>query len=346
MLTETISRIRPLDASAMHDARARIDALAKPPGSLGRLEELAVQMAGVFGAIPQTLGSRTVYVFVADHGIAAEGISAYPAAVTRAMVGTFLSDGAAINVLARHAGATLRIIDVGVVGEIPPHPWLVCAKIAEGTRNFARQSAMTRDEAQRAIEAGIRAFEPCQAAAMGEMGIGNTTAAAAIVAAMTGRPAAEVAGLGTGLDAQGLRRKISAIDRALALHRPQADDPVGVLAAVGGFEIAALVGAMLAAAAARTLVLVDGFISTAAALVAVRLCPGVRPYLVATHQSAERGHAVALEALDLRPLMQLDMRLGEATGAALAFPLVEAACRLAHEMTTLDAVVRGAGKGL
>ena len=336
MLAETIGRISPLDAAAMGDARARLDALTKPPGSLGRLEELAVQLAGITGHVPPPLEKRVIYVFAADHGVTAERVSTYPSVVTAQMVSNFLRGGAAINVLARQAGASLVIVDVGIAGDVERHPRLVSRKIAHGTRNFARESAMSREEAVRAVEIGISVFEPCQLAGMGEMGIGNTTAAAAIVAAATGRPAAEVAGGGAGLDQAGVERKIDVIERALAKHRPDGRDGLSLLQTVGGFEIGALAGAMLAAAAARVPVVIDGFISTAAAIVAARLCPAVAPHLIAAHRSAERGHPLALAELGLRPLLDLDLRLGEGTGAALAFHLIDAACRVTREMATFE----------
>ncbi|HUY35275.1 MAG TPA: nicotinate-nucleotide--dimethylbenzimidazole phosphoribosyltransferase [Pirellulales bacterium] len=336
MLAETIRRIGPLDDAAMSAALARLNALAKPPGSLGRLEELAMQLAGISGRVPPPLEKRVIYVFAADHGVTAERVSAYPSVVTAQMVSNFLRGGAAINVLARQAGATLVVVDVGIAGEVEAHPRLVSRKVARGTRNFAREPAMSREEAVRAVEIGISVFEPCQLAGMGEMGIGNTTAAAAIVAAATGRSAAEVAGLGTGLDPAGLKRKIDVIERALARHRPDRRDGFSLLQTVGGFEIGALAGAMLAGAAARVPVVIDGFISTAAAIVATRLCPAVRPYLIAAHGSAERGHPLALAEMGLRPFLNLDLRLGEGTGAALAFHLIDAACRVTREMATFE----------
>jgi nicotinate-nucleotide--dimethylbenzimidazole phosphoribosyltransferase len=336
MLTEVVQRIAPLDARAMAAMRQRLDALTKPRASLGRLEELAVQLAGISGRVPPVCDERAVFVFAADHGVAAEGVSAYPAEVTRQMVLNFLAGGAAINVLARQASAKLLIVDVGVAGDLPSHASLVSRKVGRGTRNFVREPAMTRDEAIMSIEAGVASFQPCQLAAIGEMGIGNSTSAAAVVAAATGCAPAEAAGLGTGMDAAGQQRKIDVIERALALHQPDPGDGLALLAAVGGFEIGAMAGAMLAAAAARVPAVVDGFISTAAALVAARICPAVRDYLIAAHTSAERGHPLALADLGLRPLLHLDMRLGEGTGAVLAFHLIDAACRIAREMATFE----------
>lgn len=334
MLNDLISRVGSLDKTAMAQARRRLDALTKPPGSLGRLEELAVQLAGITGRATPVVPEKTIYVFAADHGVAAEGVSAYPSAVTAQMVANFLDGGAAINVLARQAGAALVVIDAGVAAELPVHPHLVSAKLAFGTRNFAREPAMTREQALAALEAGMAAFQPCQLAGMGEMGIGNSTSAAAIVTAATGRPAAEVVGRGTGIDDAALAKKIAVVEQAIELHRPDGGDGISLLVSVGGFEIGAMAGAMLAAAAARVPVVLDGFISTAAALVAARLCPAVKDYLIASHRSAEKGHGLALKELGLRPLLDLEMRLGEGTGAALSFHIIEAACRTMHEMAT------------
>ncbi|HVA47087.1 MAG TPA: nicotinate-nucleotide--dimethylbenzimidazole phosphoribosyltransferase [Pirellulales bacterium] len=333
-LTNERALAPPLDHKAMGAARRRLDMLTKPRGSLGRLEELGVQLAGITGRVPPVVAEKTIFLFAADHGVAAEGVSAYPATVTAQMVANFLSGGAAINVLARQAGASLVVADIGVATDIPSHPQLIAHKIGRGTGNMVREPAMTREQAERSIDAGRTVFRPCQLAGMGEMGIGNSTSAAAIVAAATGRPPAEVVGRGTGIDDATLARKIAAVGKALALHQPDGGDGISLLTSVGGFEIGALAGAMLAAAAARVPIVLDGFISTAAALVAVRLCPAVKGYLIAAHRSAEKGHTIALTELGLRPLLDLEMRLGEGTGAALAFHLIEAACRTMHEMAT------------
>lgn len=336
MLAELSARIAPLDVAAMTAARRRLDSLTKPSGSLGRLEELAVRLAGITGRAPPAVNEKTIYLFAADHGVAAEGVSAYPTAVTAQMAANFLNGGAAINVLARQAGASLVVVDVGIAADIPRHHQLICMKIAPGTRNFLYEPAMTRKQALQCLEAGHAAFRPCQAAGMGEMGIGNSTSAAAIVAAATGRPPAEIVGRGTGIDDSALAKKIAVVEQALARRQPDGGDGISLLCSVGGFEIGALAGAMLAAAAARVPIVLDGFISTAAALVAVRLCPRVREYLIAAHRSAEKGHSIALAQLNLRPLLELELRLGEGTGAALAFHLLEAACRTMGEMATFE----------
>ena len=328
--------IPPLDVSAMEAARRRWDALTKPRGSLGRLEELGVALAGMTGRVPPVVTDKTIFLFAGDHGVAAEGVSAYPAAVTAQMVQNFLDGGAAINVLARQAGASLVVVDAGIAADLPSHPRLIDGKVARGTGNIVREPAMTRQQAERSVDLGRAAFQPCQLAGIGEMGIGNSTSAAAIVAAATGRPASDVVGRGTGVDDGALSRKVTAAEQALALHRPDAGDGWSLLTKLGGFEIGAMAGAMLATAAARVPIVLDGFISTAAAMIAVRLCPAAKNYLIAGHRSAEKGHAIALAELGLRPLLDLDMRLGEGTGAAIAFQVIEAACRTMREMATFE----------
>jgi nicotinate-nucleotide--dimethylbenzimidazole phosphoribosyltransferase len=282
-----------------------------------------------------------VIVAAADHGVAADGVSAYPPAVTAQMALNFARGGAAINVLARQAGARVVVVDVGIASDMGAAPGLIHRKIAHGTQNMSHGPAMSREQAVAALEVGLEVFEAERAAgldlvATGDMGIGNTTPSAAIVAVLTGRPAAQVTGRGTGVDDAGLARKVAAIEQALAVNRPDAADALDVLAKVGGFEIAALAGVILGAAAARVPVVIDGFISGAAALIAVGLAPQVRPYLIAAHQSVEVGHRAALEKLGLRPLFDLELRLGEGTGAVLAFHLVEASARLLAEMATFD----------
>lgn len=331
----------PLDEAAMREARRRLDQLTKPRGSLGRLEELAVRLAGITGRVRQRLPNKTVILMAADHGVAEEGVSAYPQSVTGQMVANFLRGGAAINVLARQAGARVVVVDMGVAGELPSHPDLVVRKMGWGTRNIAQGPAMTREEALAAIEAGIQvadgeARRGAHLLATGDMGIGNTTPSSAITAVLLGRPPREVTGRGTGLDDQGLARKVKAIERAITVNQPDPSDPLDVLAKVGGYEIAGLVGVVLKGAAERIPVIIDGFISGAAALVAVRLCPAAREYLLPAHCSAEPGHRLILDALGLRPLLDLDLRLGEGTGAALAMHLVDDALAILDEMATFE----------
>jgi nicotinate-nucleotide--dimethylbenzimidazole phosphoribosyltransferase len=337
-----------LDLEAAEAARARQGVLTKPPGSLGRLEELSIQLAGITGRARPTVARKAVIVMAADHGVTAEGVSAYPAEVTPQMVLNFLHGGAAINVLARQAGARVVIVDIGVAGDVGPAPGLEMRKVARGTQNMARGPAMTRQQAEQAIEAGLQIVHAeiergLDLAATGDMGIGNTTASAAIAAAITGKPVAQVTGRGTGVDDAGLARKIAVIEKSLAVNGPDPNDAFDVLCKVGGLEIAGLAGVMIGAAARRVPIVVDGFISGAAALIAAGLAPDVKPYLIAAHQSVEAGHRMMLEHLGLRPLLDFDMRLGEGTGAALAFHLVEAAARILDEMATFaEAGVSGA----
>jgi nicotinate-nucleotide--dimethylbenzimidazole phosphoribosyltransferase len=339
----------PFDDDAAARARAHQLELTKPPGSLGRLEELGIFYAGARGRFPVPPPARPrVYVFAADHGVTAEGVSPYPPSVTAAMVANFLAGGAAVSVLARSCGAELAVVDAGVASPLPPgvaaaaaaaRRRLISAPVGPGTRNLRREPAMTRAEAEAGLELGLRlaaeaSAEGVELLGAGEMGIGNTTAAAAVAAAMTGASPELVVGRGTGVDDAGLARKQLVVADALALHRPDRADPVGVLAALGGFEIAAMAGLMLGGAAHRVPVVADGFISSAAALVAVALAPGARGYLCFSHLSAERGHRVVCEALDARPLLDLGLRLGEGTGAVLAMHLIGSAVRLQHEMAT------------
>jgi nicotinate-nucleotide--dimethylbenzimidazole phosphoribosyltransferase len=343
-----ISRIGPLDEPAMAAARDRLDRLTKPPGSLGRLEALAIQLAGITASPLPRLARPAIVVFAGDHGVTAQGVSAYPADVTAQMVANFVDGGAAINVLARLAGAEVITVDVGVAGPISRASpaldrgaRLISARVANGTRDMTLEPAMTRAEAETAIEVGRSIVAELVSSgvdliAVGEMGIGNTTAASALTAAITGRSAAEVTGRGTGIDDLSLRHKIEIVKNALACHKPDPSDPVGVLAAVGGLEIAALVGANLAGAESRVPVVLDGFITGAAALVAAAIEPALASRMIASHRSSEPGHRIALEALGLSPLLDLELRLGEASGAALAIPLVRAATAILAEMTTFE----------
>ena len=330
--------IRPPAPEAAVEAQRHLDDLTKPPGSLGRLEEIALRLAAISGRPPR-VDQPVVFTFAADHGVVAEGVSAYPQVVTAQMVENFVRGGAAINVLARHAGARVVVADFGVIGPLAPAAGLVSCPIAAGTANMARGPAMTDAQATQAIECGAALAEEAIDAgadllATGEMGIGNTTAAAAITAAITGAPPEAVTGRGTGVDDAGWRRKVETVRRALAVNRPNAADGFGVLAAVGGFEIAGLVGVVLAGAARRIPVVLDGFISTAAGLVAATLAPDARHVLFASHRSAEPGHALALAHLALVPYLDLSLRLGEGTGAALFIHLARAACLVYGEMAT------------
>ena len=338
-LQKLLDRIASPDASAGLHAQRRLDELTKPAGSLGRLEELARRLAEISGVCPPVIADPVIFTLAADHGVAAEGVSAYPQIVTTQMVENFLRGGAAINVLARHAGARVVVADFGVAVAPGVHPSLRSFRIGAGTRNMCREPAMTRDEAQSAIEFGIVLVESERPRGLdligtGEMGIGNTSAASAIIAAFTGAAVQDVTGPGTGVDEDGRRRKVHAIERALHLNRPDPADALDVLSKVGGFEIAGLVGVMLAGAAHRIPVIVDGFIASAAALAAVRLAPAARYCLLASHRSAEPGHRHALAALGLDPYLDLGMRLGEGTGAALCIDLARAAVKVLSEMAT------------
>jgi nicotinate-nucleotide--dimethylbenzimidazole phosphoribosyltransferase len=340
-LPRLLERIEAPETSAGVLAQRALDRLTKPTGSLGRLEELARRLAEISGRCPPEVAHPVVFTLAGDHGVVEEGVSAYPQVVTAQMVDTFLRGGAAINVLARHAGARVVVADLGVARPLPEHPELRSLRIAAGTRNMTRGPAMTRAQAQAALEAGIALVEAERRHGLdligtGEMGIGNTTAASAMVAVLTGAAVEAVTGPGTGLDEAGRRRKVQAIERALLVNRPDPDDALDVLAKVGGFEIAGLAGVALAGAAHRIPVVVDGFIASAAALAAVRLAPAARHGLLASHRSAEPGHGHALRALGLEPYLDLGMRLGEGTGAALCIDLARAAVKLMTEMATFE----------
>ncbi len=339
-LQNLISTIQPLDEAAMQAARNRQDDLTKPRGSLGQLETISIKIAGITGETRPRITHKVVTTMAGDHGVVAEGVSAYPSEVTPQMVMNFVFGGAAINVLAKHVGARVVIVDMGVASKLD-HPAVVSKKIGPGTQNFATGPAMSREQAIQAIEAGAAVVtaeleKGLDILATGDMGIGNTTPSAAIAAVITGRSVKEIAGRGTGVDDDGLQRKIAAIQKALAVNQPNAKDGLDILAKVGGFEIGGLAGAILAAAAHRKPVVIDGFISTAAAMIAVSLAPGVRDYLIAAHRSRELGHQIMLEWLELEPLLNLGLRLGEGTGAALAISLVEAACKILDEMATFS----------
>jgi nicotinate-nucleotide--dimethylbenzimidazole phosphoribosyltransferase len=346
-LAEAIEAIGPLDAPAMAEAKRRLDQLTKPPGSLGRLEELVVTLAGITGRPDASVARRSIVVVAADHGVARQGVSAYPSAVTPQMVANFVAGGAAINALAAKVGASLTVVDVGVASTIPrvrrePDRGgrLVRRRIRDGTADITEGAAMLRSEARTAIAIGIELVdeiarrEGLDILGIGEMGIANTTAASAVVATFSGLPAAQVTGRGTGVEDRVLAHKVSVVERSLAVNRPDPSDPVGVLAAVGGLEIAALVGLAIGAAARQIPVVLDGFITGAAALAAVALQPAIAPRLIASHRSPEPGHAVVLERLGLRPYLDLEMRLGEGTGASLLIGLLDAACGIRDEMAT------------
>jgi len=334
-LAETIARVAPADADAGAAVQAALDAKTKPRGSLGRLEELACRLASARGTPAPGPICATVVVAAGDHGVARERVSAYPQEVTRQMLANFEAGGAAVCVLARAAGAELRVIDAGVGG---------------GTANLAEGPAMTREEALTQVDAGIALAEELAGTgvtvvALGEMGIGNTTSASALCAALLPAEAKRVCGRGTGLDDDGLARKVTVVERALDVNASRLDDEIETLAALGGFEIAFLVGVALGAAANRRVVLLDGFITAAAALVAARLAPDARDAMIAAHLSPEPGHRLVLEELGLEPLLDLGLRLGEGSGAALALPLLHAATAIVEDMATFAAAgVTDAGR--
>jgi nicotinate-nucleotide--dimethylbenzimidazole phosphoribosyltransferase len=329
------------DARAAREAAGRLDRLTKPPGSLGALERLLVRLAAMTGQVCPPWERLAVLLAAADHGVVAEGVSPYPQAVTAQMVANFLAGGAAINALATNAGARVIVVDAGVAADLPDHPALRRAAAARGTRNLLREPAMARAEAEAALLAGARivaeeAARGLDALALGEMGIGNTTAAACLTCVFAGATPEAATGRGTGLDNTGLARK-----RAVVAGPA---DPLGALAEVGGLEIALLTGAALEAAARRIPVVLDGYITASAALAGVALAPGLRHFLIAGHRSAEPGHRIALEHLGLEPLLALEMRLGEGTGAALALPIIGGALRAMREMATFESAgVSGRG---
>jgi nicotinate-nucleotide--dimethylbenzimidazole phosphoribosyltransferase len=353
-----LDAVAPLDTAAMEEAAARLDRLTKPPGSLGQLETLIIALAGITGRRDATVDRRVIVVAAGDHGVTRQGVSAYPTDVTAQMVTNFVAGGAAINVLGAWAGVRLVVVDAGVASPIADGASdpvrggrLVRARIRDGTDDMTMGPAMTTVEALRAVAAGIDLAASLQAEGtdllgIGEMGIGNTTAASAITAVLSGEPPSRVTGRGTGIDDATHARKIAAVQRAIEVNDPDPGDPIGVLAAVGGFEIALLVGVIVKAAEARIPVVLDGFITGAAALVAASLRPAIAPRLIAAHRSTEPGHGLILDRLHRRPLLDLDLRLGEGTGAALAMGMIAAAVSVRDEMATFEsAAISGPTEG-
>ncbi len=344
LLTSTINRIVPPDAAMAEKARDRLRHQARPAGSLGALEPVGARLAGIFKTLDVRLDRRVIVTCAGDHGVCAEGVSRFPSEVTAQMVHNFVAGGASINVLARHAGASVVVADLGVDADFPPDLPIFHKKVRRGTRNLAAGPALTREEAVAGIEAGIEIVdalvdqEPLHLLGTGDMGIGNTTPSAAIIAAFSGLPVAEVTGRGTGIDDAELAHKIEVIERGLAVNRPDPSDPVDVLAKVGGLEIGGLAGLVIGAAAHGVPVICDGLISTAGAVIACELAPVARDYLFASHCSVEAGHRAMLERLDRRPLLDLGLRLGEGTGAALALWLLSAATRILCEIKTFEEV--------
>lgn len=335
-----VNQIQPLDQATMQAAQERQNMLTKPAGSLGRLEELSIQIAGIMGKPIPAIKEKVIITMAGDHGVVAEGVSAFPQEVTPQMVANFLNGGAAINALARHIGARVVVVDMGVASDIPSvDEKLIRRRVGSGTANLAQGQAMNRGQAEESIQSGIEVTlaeisKGADIIGTGDMGIGNTTSSAAIACALMGESPEKIAGRGTGVDDEGLKRKTSAIQRALDVNRPNPKDGLDVLSKVGGFEIGGLAGVMIGAAANHVPVMVDGFISTAAAMIAVTLAPQCKDYLIAAHRSKEYGHSAMLEWLGLKPLFDLDLRLGEGTGAALGIGMAEAACKVLAEMAT------------
>lgn len=340
-INSTLARIKPVQPELLHQAQARLDNKTKPPGSLGRLEEFARRIVAISGNLEPDVTRKVVFTFAGDHGVTEEGVSLYPREVTTQMVFNFLAGGAGINVLARHAGAEVRVVDVGVDYDFGDTPGLIQRKVARGTRNFAKGPAMSREETLAALRVGVELADQCKTegialAGTGEMGIGNTTPSSAIIAAISGIPVRELTHRGTGINDTALENKIRVIEQGLALNRPDPRDPLDVLAKVGGLEIAAIAGLVLGCAANRIPVVIDGFISTAGALIASEMHPHVADYIFAAHESVEIGHRFMLERIGAKPILDLNMRLGEGTGAALAMTLIEAAVKVLGEMATFE----------
>ena len=339
LFRKTLEEVRPIDPRWIESASRHQLELTKPPGSLGRLEEIANRCAAMRESFALTADRPRIVLFAADHGVCAEGVSTYPQEVTAQMVSNFLRGGAAINALARSGGIELKVVDAGVATALPVSSDLISRRVAAGTRNFCKEPAMTEAEMVYALETGIdiasdSAMAGCDLLGFGEMGIGNTTAASAIAAALTREPAETVIGCGAGADEACMARKRSAIERGLALHAANLGDPLGILRCVGGLEIAAMCGFCLGAAAHRIPVVTDGFIATSAAALAIRICPAASGYVIASHKSVEPGHAHLLAMLEYPPLLDLGMRLGEATGAALAMKIIQASVAAFTQMAT------------
>ncbi|UNK17578.1 nicotinate-nucleotide--dimethylbenzimidazole phosphoribosyltransferase [Paenibacillus sp. N3/727] len=339
-IMERIGEIRGLDQAAIQAAKSHISNLTVPPGSLGKLEAMAIQLAGITGVVKPSFDRREVIIMAGDHGVCEEGVSAFPQEVTPQMIHNFLAGGAAVNVLARQAGAEVVCVDIGVNSELS-HPELLSRKIRYGTANMAQGPAMTYEEAIQSILVGVKVVEDAvrrgvQLFITGEMGIGNTTASSAVTCALSNIPVSDAVGRGTGIDDSRLQHKIAVVEQALKVNAPDALDPIDVLAKVGGLEIGGLVGVILGSAVNGCPVIIDGFISSAAALLAKAICPTSADYMIVSHVSHEQGHRQLLHELNLRPALELDLRIGEGTGGVLCLHLVDAACRIVSEMATFE----------
>ena len=340
----TFPAIAPLDRTNAAALRAAIDGKAKPPGSLGQIETLALQLGLIAHPMPPAIGNAALMVFAGDHGMVEDGVSQYPSAVTVAMVMTYLAARASANAFAAAVGCDIAVVDIGVAADLPAHPKLIDAKVRKGTANAAREPAMTHADVVAALDAGVKLARAqidagANLIALGEMGIGNTASSALLVHRLAPALLTDCIGVGAGQNDEGMTRKRAAI--AMAAARSDVTAPLDVLREFGGLEIAGMVGALLGAASLKRPILIDGFISSAAALVAIRMCPAARDYCIFAHRSAERGHDIVLNALDATPLLDLGLRLGEGTGALLAVPLVRAAARLLTDVASLDDVLAG-----
>jgi nicotinate-nucleotide--dimethylbenzimidazole phosphoribosyltransferase len=339
-IKETIQKITPINFKLTEKARKRLDNLTKPQGSLGRLEDFACQIVGISRNLNPEIKRKVILVMAGDHGVAQERVSAFPQEVTFQMVYNFIRGGAGINVLARHIGADVLVVDMGVAKDFASEKGLIIKKIAYGTKNIAQGPAMSRDEAERAIIAGIEVFEDelsrkgIDIVGLGEMGIANTTPSSAIVACLTKSKVEEVTSQGTGINEDQLKNKIRVIKQAIEINHPNLEDGLDVLSKIGGFEIGGLVGCILAAAAHRVPIVIDGFISCASALIAIKLAPLVKDYIFASHNSVEKGHKIALKYIGKVPMFDLGMRLGEGTGAALGISFIEAGVKILTQMAT------------
>lgn len=339
-IEEIIQKITPVNFKLMERAQEKLDNLTKPQGSLGKLEDFARRVVGISGTLSPTIKRKVIFVMAGDHGVAEEEVSAYPQEVTFQMVYNFIRGGAGINVLAKHIGAEILVVDMGVAREFPLEEGIIRKKIACGTNNMAKGPAMSRNEAERAIIAGIEVFEDelnrkgIDIVGLGEMGIANTTSSSAIVACLTKAKVEEVTGRGTGIDINQLINKVRVIKQAIKVNHPDPEDGLDVLLKVGGFEIGGLVGCILAAASHRVPIVIDGFISCASALIAIKLAPLAKDYIFASHNSVEKGHKIALECIGKVPMFDLGMRLGEGTGAALGISIIEAGVKTLKQMAT------------
>ncbi|KXB01822.1 nicotinate-nucleotide--dimethylbenzimidazole phosphoribosyltransferase [candidate division MSBL1 archaeon SCGC-AAA259O05] len=332
------NQIEKLDGESMEEARKRQNRLTKPKNSLGRLEELSIKIAGITSNPSPNVDKKGILTFAADHGVANEGVSAYLQEVTGQMIQNFVKGGAAINVLSEQAGAELLVIDIGSKADLEESEGLKIKKVGEGTGNILKEKAMSRENAEKSIKIGINSFKNTDPdlVGIGDMGIGNTTVSSAITATITGKPPKKVTGRGTGVDEETLKRKTKTVEKALDLRDPNPNDGIEILSKIGGYEIGGMTGVILSAAANRTPVLIDGFISTAAALIASTIEPKTKQYMIASHESGVKGHKHALEHLGLQPVLDLEMRLGEGTGSALAMPIIETSCKILNDMLTFE----------